>query len=108
MASERAQKSEVHQTTDDSSTSPASDARTPKGRPDDATGASNANSGGGAGAGIPGGGTGMRMGNQIPEGDVDEDRSRLFPESQSDRDEDESDFGGPARIETDEQGKMKE
>ena len=122
---ERAQKSEVHQTTDDAATSPASDPRTPKGRPDDVRqarrprpapepdvegeigggpGAGDASSGGGAGAGIPGGGTDMRMGEQIPEGDIDEDRARLFPDSQADRDE--SDFGGVVEIDTDEQGNL--
>jgi hypothetical protein len=46
------------------------------------------------------------MGNQIPHGNVDEDRDRLFPDSQADRDE--SDFGGPARIETDDEGNLKD
>ena len=125
-SSQRAQRSEVHQTTDDASTSPASGARTPKTGPDaprgrtrrpapdrDVTreigggpGAADASSGGGAGAGIPGGGTDMRTGGQIRQGDVDEDRERLFPDSQGNRDE--SDFGGPARIETDDQGNLKD
>ncbi len=142
MTSERAQKSEVHETTDDASTSPGNESRTAKGRADAGSpaqpgttgpapqdersrptarpspdqdisseigggpGAGDASSGGGAGAGIPGGGTDMRIGEQIPEGDADEDRARLFPDSQGDKDE--SDFGGPARIETDEQGKLRE
>ena len=125
-SSQRAQRSEVHETTDDASTSPASGARTPKRHPDAARGrtrrtepdreitgeigrgpgASDASSGGGAGAGIPGGGTDMRMGEQVSDGNVDEDRARLFPDSQGDRDE--SDFGGPARIETDEKGNLKD
>ena len=140
MASDQAQKSEAHATTDDATSSPGNSARGPKGGGDagphahpgstpaphgqDRTtsrpppdqdiegeigggpGASDANSGGGAGAGIPGGGTDMRMGEKVPEGNVEEDRARLFPDSQGDRDE--SDFGGPARLETDERGNLKD
>ena len=77
-SSQRAQRSEVHETTDDAATSPASDVRTAKSR---------------------------REG-QIPRADVEPVRARLFPGSPRDRDE--SDFGGPARIETDERGRLKE
>ena len=125
-SSQRAQRSEVHETTDDAATSPSSDARTAKSGPDTprrrsgrpapksdtvgeiggGLGAADASSGGGAGAGIPGGGTDMRLGERIRQGDVDEDRSRLFPASQGDRDE--SDFGGPARLETDEHGQLRQ
>jgi hypothetical protein len=141
MARKDTQKSEAHQTTDDASTSPASNPRpgpphpgtTPPSRgyerdaidrdlnlspgrpaPDEEVegmigegpGAGDASSGGGAGAGIPGGGTDMRMGDQIPQGNIKEDKARLFPETQPGRDD--SEFGGPVRIETDEQGKLKE
>ncbi len=146
MASDQAQKSEAHATTDDATSSPSSAARAtgaqrasksqpdvpqaPGGRPHDAIdrdlnltpgrtspdqdiqgdigggpGAGDASSGGGAGAGIPGGGTDMRMGQQIPEGDVDQDRAKLFPENAH---RDDSDFGGPVRIETDEEGNLKD
>ena len=91
MASERAQKREVHETTDDATTPPTSDGRTPKGRPDDAQRREPR----------PAPGRGEEGG--IGSGDV-EDRARLFPDSQGDRDE--SDFGGPARIDTDEQGNL--
>ena len=80
MASERAQKSEVHETTDDAATSPASDARKPKGRPDDARQ-------------LP---PRPATDRDTPEGDVDEDGGRLFPDSQGDKDE--SDFGGPVDL----------
>ena len=119
MASDQAQKSEAHATTDDATGSPGNTSRAPK-RGGDAVphahpgsmaaphgpGASDANSGGGAGAGIPGGDMDMRMGEKIPEGNVEEDGARLFPDSQGDRDE--SDFGGPARLETDERGNLKD
>jgi hypothetical protein len=94
MASERAQKSEVHETTDDASTSPTSDARTPKGRSDDAQHRKPRPA--------PGRGEEGEIGGS---GDVEEDRARLFPDSQGDRDE--SNFGGPARIDSDEQGNLK-
>ena len=67
-------------------------------------GASDASSGGGAGAGIPGGGTDMRTNGAFAGGNVDDDRSRLFPESQRDdaslnpNDPDESSFGGPLKL----------
>ena len=94
-SSQRAQRSDVHETTDDAATSLARDARTAKSRAE-----------GGAGAGIPDGGTDLRMGDQIPRAVVEPDRTALFPGWRRDRDE--SDFGGPARIETDERGRLKE
>jgi hypothetical protein len=125
-SSQRAQRSEVHDTTNDASSSPASDARTTKSRPERSRptrrraaldrdiadeisggpGAGDSSRSGGAGAGIPGGGTDIRMGKRIPRGNPDEDRARLFPDSQGDRDE--SDFGGPARINTDDAGNLKD
>ena len=76
-SSQRAQRSEVHETTDDAATSPASAARTVKPRPE-----------------------GQRRRGSHPASDRDVNDSQ--------RDRDESDFGGPARIETDERGRLKE
>ena len=86
-SSQRAQRSEVHETTDDAATSPASDVRTPKPRPEDQR---------------------RREPHPAPNRDVpvEPDGGRLLPGSRRDRDE--SDFGGPARIETDERGRLKE
>ena len=83
-------------------------------------GAGDASSGGGAGAGIPGGGTDMRTNGAFDGGDPEADRGKLFPETGSDRnpgananaprkgelkathiESDESDFGGPIKIQAD-------
>jgi len=69
-------------------------------------GAGDGSSGGGAGAGIPGGGTDMRTNGAFSGGDAEEDRKRLFPDSQTGRtgeeadpnDPDESSFGGPLQL----------
>src|SRR5437867_7827056 len=111
MSSGDAQKSEVHTTTDDSASSPASNARAPRRKAGPAAspnppqtsppleggvGASDANSGGGAGAGIPGGGTDIRTAGAIKPGDPNQDRGKLFPNAK--KPDDESDFGGPVKI----------
>jgi len=84
-------------------------------------GAGDSSSGGGAGAGVPGGGTDIRTEGAFSGGDVEEDRRKLFPESDEGANpgasaadaggkpkgelkathitSDESDFGGPLRIE---------
>jgi hypothetical protein len=61
-------------------------------------GATDASSGGGAGAGIPGGGTDMRTGGSIKPGNVEKDRAKLFPEQPPKQQRDDSDFGGPLKL----------
>lgn len=129
MASRDAQKSEVHETTDDATTSPASGdapAARPSGRAggpaapqtearrpgeiEGGVGASDGTSGGGAGAGSADAETVLRTGNTLAGGDVEEDRQKLFPdaakgaegETKVSKDPDESSFGGPLRIRDDE------
>lgn len=47
----------------------------------DTGGASDGNSGGGSGAGIPDADLAMRSGEKVEGGDVDEDRTKLFPDA---------------------------
>ena len=87
-------------------------------------GAADADSGAGAGAGIPGGGTDMRLAGKPRPGNLQQDRDRVLgpgagsgapsraPDENAEADpnlpgahvvSDESSFGGPVRIDTDEQ-----
>ena len=98
----RAQKSEVHENTDDAASSPASNfergaadadiKRNPEATAPDGPGgtaaeigeglgAGDGSSGGGAGSGIPGGGTDLRTNGAFSGGDVRQDREKLFPET---------------------------
>jgi hypothetical protein len=52
-------------------------------------GASDGSSGGGAGAGIPGGGTDMRTAGRFDQGDLEEDRKKIFPEAKPKHEEQE-------------------
>ena len=159
MAQQDAQKSEIHRTTDDATSSPASVGRGggPAESRRDASAASNfergaadrdiertaeppgtipspeypgqigggpgagdASSGGGAGAGIPGGGTDIRTNGAFDGGDPEADRPKVFPQALEGQkpgtdagsqnkgelkathvQSDESDFGGPIRIQAD-------